>query len=60
MKIFWGIVTVILTVAGVIGLYNEIEKMITGSAGAETVLRVGIALLCLVLAPKAYARAKSA
>ncbi len=58
MRLFWGLVTIVLAVAGSIGLYHEISKIIVGTAGIETVLRGGIALLCLVLAPKTYAKAR--
>jgi len=63
MKWVWTLITVVLAVTGVIGLYNEIEQLVTGGSGGSTIMtvaRIGIAILCLILAPKAFAKARSA
>ena len=58
-QIGWGIVTILLAVTGAIGLFNEIARLIRGGEiDVVTVAKVLLAILFLVLAPRAYAKAK--
>ncbi len=60
LKWIWTIVTILLAVAGVIGGYNTVEALIAGNNSVVSlVAQAGIVILCLVVAPRTYAKAKS-
>ena len=61
MKWVWALLTILLAVTGATGAYRVVETLVTGQPSmARCAFQAGVVIVCLLAAPRTYAKAKAA